>query len=176
VRAACFHASRRMAPSCFGRIRFSRVCSRSNASNCVASGWLTSLHRRPLPNLSVILCPIARSLHRSSFPTNHASLRVQVVLELPSFLIIFLHEEMNVYTSFGHLRTTLGLTQRAMAGVVGCSVHTVEALEQKRLKLSPKLALKTARACNVDAEWLMANDETLPLVNRGRRRLFARRL
>ena len=52
-----------------------------------------------------------------------------------------------------------------MCSLVGCTRHTVESLEMGRLKLSTGLGFKFAQATGVDYGWLMANDESLPMIN-----------
>ena len=53
-----------------------------------------------------------------------------------------------------------------MAVIAGCSRHTVESIEQGRLKLSPRLATEIAEATAIDSSWLLANDQSLPMVTR----------
>ena len=73
---------------------------------------------------------------------------------------------MKGFNSLRHLRTFLGKQQREMAVIAGCSRHTVESIEQGRLKLSPRLATKIAQATAIDSSWLLANDQSLPMVTR----------
>jgi transcriptional regulator with XRE-family HTH domain len=73
---------------------------------------------------------------------------------------------MKGFNSLRHLRTFLGKQQREMAVIAGCSRHTVESIEQGRLKLSPRLANEIAQVTGIDSSWLLANDETLPMVTR----------
>ena len=70
-----------------------------------------------------------------------------------------------VFNSLRHLRIALGRTQKDMCSLVGCTRHTVESLEMGRLKLSTGLGFKFAQATGVDYGWLMANDESLPMIN-----------
>jgi DNA-binding XRE family transcriptional regulator len=73
---------------------------------------------------------------------------------------------MKGFNSLRHLRTFLGKEQREMAVIAGCSRHTVESIEQGRLKLSPRLATEIAEATAIDSSWLLANDQSLPMVTR----------
>ena len=73
---------------------------------------------------------------------------------------------MKGFNSLRHLRTFLGKEQREMAVIAGCSRHTVESIEQGRLKLSPRLATEIAEATAIDSTWLLANDQSLPMVTR----------
>lgn len=68
--------------------------------------------------------------------------------------------------NLARLRLFLGLTQRKMAEVAGCSVPTVRAVELGKLKLSPGLAQKISIATGISASWLLDNDLDAPLVNR----------
>ena len=54
------------------------------------------------------------------------------------------------------LRTFLGLTQKQMASLLSCSVHSLLSLELGRMRLSSKMALKVVRATGVSLEWLLA--------------------
>jgi transcriptional regulator with XRE-family HTH domain len=69
-----------------------------------------------------------------------------------------------VFNSLRHLRITLGLSQKEMSSLAGCTRHTIESLEMGRLKLSTSLGFKFAQATGVDYGWLMANDE-VPIIN-----------
>ena len=71
-----------------------------------------------------------------------------------------------VHHSLRQLRAVLGIHQQQLAVLVNRSRHTIESLEIGRLKLSPQLAVEISRACGVDAQWLLANDPRLPMVNR----------
>jgi hypothetical protein len=53
-----------------------------------------------------------------------------------------------------------------MALIAGCSRHTVESVEQGRLRLSARLATKISEATGIDYNWLLAGDPTLPMVAR----------
>jgi DNA-binding XRE family transcriptional regulator len=63
------------------------------------------------------------------------------------------------------LRTFLSLEQREMALLAQCSRHTIEAVEQGKLKLSPRLAAQVAKTCGVNLSWLLAGDANLPMTN-----------
>jgi transcriptional regulator with XRE-family HTH domain len=66
------------------------------------------------------------------------------------------------------LRTFLGLTQKQMAAIASCSVHSLLSIELGRLKLSSRMALKVARATGISLDWLtgdwgpMVNDRGEP--------------
>jgi transcriptional regulator with XRE-family HTH domain len=64
------------------------------------------------------------------------------------------------------LRDFLGLEQRQMAILARRSLDTIEALEQNRLRLSPKLAVELSKRFGVDAGWLLSDDLNLPMTNR----------
>jgi transcriptional regulator with XRE-family HTH domain len=65
------------------------------------------------------------------------------------------------------LRVFLGLGQKELAALVGCSLPTIQSLETRRLKLSKDLALRIVDQTNVDFNWLMKDDPTAPLLNVG---------
>jgi hypothetical protein len=71
------------------------------------------------------------------------------------------------FNSLRHLRRELCKTQGEMAGpdIADCSVSTIVSLEIGRLKLSPKLGWRISEACGIDYGWLMANDESRPMIN-----------
>ena len=71
-----------------------------------------------------------------------------------------------VCNTLRRLRDFLRLEQRQRGLLVGRSRHTIESIEQGRLKLSPKLALEISQACGIDSGWLLSNDPSLPMVNR----------
>ena len=52
-----------------------------------------------------------------------------------------------------------------MALLARCSRHTIEAVEQGKLKLSPRLAAQVAKTCGVNLSWLLAGDANLPMTN-----------
>jgi transcriptional regulator with XRE-family HTH domain len=73
---------------------------------------------------------------------------------------------MTAFNTLRRLRTFLGKEQREMAVIAGCSRHTVESVEQGRLRLSARLATKISEATGIDYNWLLAGDTTLPMVAR----------
>lgn len=56
------------------------------------------------------------------------------------------------------LRTTIGLTQKEMADIIGRAARTVQAIELGQLPLSEDLAVLIGQATGVDAGWLLEND------------------
>jgi transcriptional regulator with XRE-family HTH domain len=56
------------------------------------------------------------------------------------------------------LRTTIGLTQKEMAGLVHRAARTIQAVELGKLPLSEDLAMLIAQATGVDAGWLLENN------------------
>ena len=56
------------------------------------------------------------------------------------------------------LRTIIGITQKEMAGILECSVPTVQAVELGKLKLSMDLAQRVHFQTGVSTEWLLADD------------------
>jgi len=60
------------------------------------------------------------------------------------------------------LRKIAGLTQQALADLVGCSRMAVQAIESRKLKLSAGLAERISLHTGVNQAWLLANDYTLP--------------
>jgi DNA-binding XRE family transcriptional regulator len=68
-------------------------------------------------------------------------------------------------TTVQQLRRFLDLGQKELADLAGCSRHTIESVEQGRLKLSTQLASKIAVACGVDLVWLTANNPNSPMIN-----------
>ena len=60
------------------------------------------------------------------------------------------------------LRTAIGLTQKEMASLLGCSTPTIQAIELAKLTLSTRLAEKIALKTGVSLTWLLQNDTTLP--------------
>jgi transcriptional regulator with XRE-family HTH domain len=66
------------------------------------------------------------------------------------------------------LRTAIGLTQKEMAAILGCSTPTIQAVELGKLKLSDGLAERIAWETGVALTWLMKNDvSTPPLADTG---------
>ncbi len=60
------------------------------------------------------------------------------------------------------LRTVIGITQKEMAGILECSVPTVQAIELGKLKMSLKLAGNLFNQTSVNLDWLMNDDVTKP--------------
>jgi transcriptional regulator with XRE-family HTH domain len=60
------------------------------------------------------------------------------------------------------LRTTIGLTQKEMAGLVGRAARTIQSVELGKLALSEDLAMLIAEATGVDAGWLLEGDPGIP--------------
>jgi transcriptional regulator with XRE-family HTH domain len=58
------------------------------------------------------------------------------------------------------LRTTIGLTQKEMAEIIGRAARTVQAIELGQLPLSEDLAMLIGQATGVDVGWLLENDAT----------------
>src|SRR6516165_1508102 len=56
------------------------------------------------------------------------------------------------------IRLEIGLSQREFAKILGCSLSTVQQIEQGELALSEKLAAKVQENVDVSAAWLLAND------------------
>jgi transcriptional regulator with XRE-family HTH domain len=52
------------------------------------------------------------------------------------------------------LRLTLKLTQKQMASLLSCSVHSLLSIELGRMKLSSRMALKVVRATGISLDWL----------------------
>jgi transcriptional regulator with XRE-family HTH domain len=61
------------------------------------------------------------------------------------------------------LREFLGLSQREIAHLAGVTRHSIESIEQGRLRLSEDLGFRLSRVTGVDFNWLMADDENLPM-------------
>jgi transcriptional regulator with XRE-family HTH domain len=57
------------------------------------------------------------------------------------------------------LRSTIKKTQREFAAIAACSPDTIESIELGRMKLSARLAARISRACGVDPDWLLNDDE-----------------
>jgi transcriptional regulator with XRE-family HTH domain len=60
------------------------------------------------------------------------------------------------------LRTTIGLSQKEMADLIGRSTRTVQAIELGTLPLSEDLAAKIAKETAIDLGWLLDNDPDAP--------------
>ena len=63
------------------------------------------------------------------------------------------------------LRRIIGLRQKELAGLIGCSLPTVQAIEYGKLKLSPSLAERISRASGIGIAWLLDNDLSKPPVD-----------
>ena len=83
--------------------------------------------------------------------------------------------EPQVFSSVRHLRRIINKDQREFALLIGCSRHTIESIEQGRLKLSPRLAVTISHATGIDPGWLLANEGSLPMVNRSEQPYYAKR-
>lgn len=64
--------------------------------------------------------------------------------------------------NLARLRLLIGLGQKEMAEIVGCSTPTIRAVELGKLNLSEGLAFRISLATGVDAAWLLENDLTKP--------------
>lgn len=53
------------------------------------------------------------------------------------------------------LREFSGLSQRNLADMVGRTIHTIQAVEQHKLALSPRLASSISHATGVTINWLL---------------------
>jgi transcriptional regulator with XRE-family HTH domain len=60
------------------------------------------------------------------------------------------------------LRTTIGLTQKEMAQMIGRAPRTIQAIELGQLPLSEELALRIAAETGVDESWLLEGDASAP--------------
>ena len=60
------------------------------------------------------------------------------------------------------LRTTIGLTQKELAGLVDRAPRTIQSIELGHLPLSEELALRIAQETGVDESWLLQGDTTKP--------------
>jgi transcriptional regulator with XRE-family HTH domain len=69
-------------------------------------------------------------------------------------------------TTLKTLRVFLNKNQREMAVLVNRTRHLIESIEQRRAKLSAKLALEISRATGIDFYWLVDDDLSVPMVNR----------
>jgi len=59
------------------------------------------------------------------------------------------------------LRKIAGLTQQALAGLVGCSRMAIQSIESQKLKLSVRLAERISLHTGISQTWLLANDYKL---------------
>jgi transcriptional regulator with XRE-family HTH domain len=62
------------------------------------------------------------------------------------------------------LRTTIGLTQKEMAELIGRSTRTIQAIELGQLSLGEDLALRIGEATGVDVNWLLDGNPDVPPV------------
>ncbi len=62
------------------------------------------------------------------------------------------------------LRTTIGLGQKEMAELLGCSTRTIQAIELGQLQLSLKLGEKITYETGVSLSWLMHGNPDNPIV------------
>lgn len=72
-----------------------------------------------------------------------------------------------VPSTLTRLRQTIGLSQSALAALVGKSVHTIQSIEQGKLLMSKELALKVSHETGIDVDWLLSGEPgstPLPLV------------
>lgn len=60
------------------------------------------------------------------------------------------------------LRTTIGLTQKELADLVGRAARTIQSIELGHLPLSEELALRIAKETGVDESWLLQGDTSIP--------------
>src|SRR6266487_6894496 len=67
--------------------------------------------------------------------------------------------------NLARLRLFLGLRQKEMSDVCGCSVDTIQSIELGRLALSELLARKISNATGIGAGWLLGNDRKAPLIS-----------
>lgn len=65
------------------------------------------------------------------------------------------------------LRTFLGLRQKELADLVGCSVSTIQSIElgRERLGLSEDLALRIVDQTHINLSWLLRGDPQAPPLN-----------
>ncbi len=59
--------------------------------------------------------------------------------------------------NLARLRLDLGLSQKKMANLLGCSAPTVQAIELGKLRMSEKLARTATAATNISTAWLLEN-------------------
>src|SRR5262245_36752431 len=66
-------------------------------------------------------------------------------------------------TTVSVLRSTIGISAKKLADLIGRSIHTVKSLESGRLALSEDLAMKISHETGVDTRWLLGgNPQTRP--------------
>jgi transcriptional regulator with XRE-family HTH domain len=61
-----------------------------------------------------------------------------------------------------NVRMKTGLSQSQLSKILGCSIVTVQRIEQGTLALSEDLAAKAQKVLDVSADWLLVNDPTQP--------------
>jgi transcriptional regulator with XRE-family HTH domain len=66
--------------------------------------------------------------------------------------------------NLARLRLDLGLGQKEMAELAGCSSATIQSIELGRLSLSEELARKISAETGILFEWLLLNDLRMPLI------------
>jgi transcriptional regulator with XRE-family HTH domain len=71
---------------------------------------------------------------------------------------------MTAHHNLRRLRGYLGQTQGQMAALAGCSLHLVQSIEIKRMKLSAKIANEISRRTGVSEEWLLTDDPQAEMV------------
>ena len=67
------------------------------------------------------------------------------------------------------LRTLLGISQKELATLLGCSTPTIQAIELCKLSLSEKLAKRIAWETGVSLGWLLGGDPTAPITTQSGR-------
>ncbi len=60
------------------------------------------------------------------------------------------------------LRNMIGLGQKEMADLLGCSASTIQSIELRRLPISGKLAQRASEETSVSVGWLMCGDPAVP--------------
>jgi transcriptional regulator with XRE-family HTH domain len=65
-------------------------------------------------------------------------------------------------TTVSVLRTTIGMSAKKFAGLIGRSIHTVKSVESGRLALSEDLAMKISHETGVDTRWLLGGNPQTP--------------
>jgi DNA-binding XRE family transcriptional regulator len=60
------------------------------------------------------------------------------------------------------LRQIIGLSQTALAALVGKSVHTIQSIEQEKLLMSKELAVKLSHETGIDVDWIMSREKGTP--------------
>jgi transcriptional regulator with XRE-family HTH domain len=65
-------------------------------------------------------------------------------------------------TTVSVLRSTIGMSAKKFAGLIGRSIHTVKSVESGRLALSADLAKIVSHETGVDAHWLLDGNAQIP--------------